>query len=199
MSRLLNRTEFARLKGVNKSTVTRWVAAGRVVVDERGLIDPVAAERNLTATESHEPHHQARLDQIAEAKGRAGALAAMEAAAGPGTGSGGHYPEDDSGRRLREARAQRETVRAEVEAMERDIKRGTLLQRADVEYFVEDLGRTLASLLDSLADAPEIAGCRSDVSAIHNVLAGACRDVRVELAAHLKRRAGELGKGASYG
>lgn len=198
MPATLNRTEFARHMKVNKSTVTRWVASGRVAVDEYGRIDPVAAERNLTATESHEPHHQARLEQIAEAKGRAGPLAAMEAAAGPETGNGGRYAEDDSGKRLREARAQRETVRAEVEAMERDIKRGTLLPRSDVEYFVEDLGRTLASLLDSLADryAPEIAGCRSDVSAIHAVLSGACRDVRVELAAHLKRRAGELGKAA---
>jgi phage terminase Nu1 subunit (DNA packaging protein) len=192
----MTRADFARLKGVNKSTVTRWVASGRIKVDEKGLIDPVAAERNLRATESHEPHHQARLEQIAEEKGRASALEALEAAAGAAGGQSGRPPEDDSGKRLREARAQRETVRAEVEAMERDLKRGTLLPRSDVDFFVQDIGRTLGSLLDSLADryAPEIAGCRSDVAAIHAVLSGACRDIRVELAGHLKRRAGELGK-----
>ena len=66
--KLVTQAEFARLAGVNRSTVHRWIANGRIEADAHGLIDPEAAARMREATESPLPHHQARKAQFDAAK-----------------------------------------------------------------------------------------------------------------------------------
>jgi hypothetical protein len=60
----VTQAEFARMADVNRSTVHRWIASGRIETDAHGLIDPEAAARMRDATESPLPHHQARKAQI---------------------------------------------------------------------------------------------------------------------------------------
>ena len=64
----VTQAEFARLAGVNRSTVHRWIQNGRIEADAHGLIDPDAAARMRDATESPMPHHQARKAQFDEAR-----------------------------------------------------------------------------------------------------------------------------------
>ena len=59
----VTQAEFARLAGVNRSTVTRWLQNGRIQADPSRLIDPDAALKMRAATESPLPHHQARKEQ----------------------------------------------------------------------------------------------------------------------------------------
>jgi hypothetical protein len=60
----VTQAEFARLSGVNRSTVHRWIQNGRIETDAHGLIDPDTAARMREATESPLPHHQARKAQF---------------------------------------------------------------------------------------------------------------------------------------
>lgn len=62
----VTQAEFARMAGVNRSTVHRWLQNGRIEADANGLIDPDAAARMRDATESPMPHHQARKSQFDE-------------------------------------------------------------------------------------------------------------------------------------
>ena len=68
MSKLVTQAEFARMCGVNRSTVHKWIGAGRIQTEPSGLIDPEAAARMRDATESPMPHHQARKAQFSEAR-----------------------------------------------------------------------------------------------------------------------------------
>ena len=68
MTARVTQAEFARITGVNRSTVHRWIQNGRIEVDAQGLIDPGAAARMRDATESPLPHHQARKAQFDEAR-----------------------------------------------------------------------------------------------------------------------------------
>ena len=60
--------EYAVYADVNKSTVCRWLQHGRIEKDADGLINRLEADVMRVKTESPEPHHQARKDQIEEAK-----------------------------------------------------------------------------------------------------------------------------------
>lgn len=64
----VTQAEFARMAGVNRSTVHRWIQNGRIEADAQGLIDPEAAARMREATESPMPHHQARKAQFDEGR-----------------------------------------------------------------------------------------------------------------------------------
>lgn len=103
----ITQSEFARLVGVNKSTVHKWVKAGRVVLGEDGLLDAQAAQRMRNASESLQPHHQARKMGIELEKQAAGRGAgpdwaqvlgeAQKAAQGPDLGLGGGNAGNSSG------------------------------------------------------------------------------------------------------
>ena len=60
----VTQAEFARICGVNRSTVHRWIENGRIETDAQGLIDPEAATRMKEATSSPLPHHEARKAQF---------------------------------------------------------------------------------------------------------------------------------------
>lgn len=193
---------FARQKDVNKSTVSRWIKSGRIRLDEAGRIDPVAAEQRLIATASPYAHHEARATQHGVA-GAATPAAPYSPPAAP-TGAQGALPLDnpavvgvaidDATLRLKQARAKREEAEAERASMELAQAAKELIPRAAVEFVLDDIGRTTASLLDRLADryAPAIASCGGDIARIHAVLTEAARDFRVELAHHMTRKAGEI-------
>ena len=55
MKKRVTQAEFARICGVNRSTVSKWIKNQRIQADENGLIDPVAASAMREATESPMP------------------------------------------------------------------------------------------------------------------------------------------------
>lgn len=201
----LTRSGFARLMGVDRSTVTRWVQDGRISLTPDGRIDPVAARAALPLTGSPMPHHMARQDQIDEQRAQRAAAVAADAAgqgaAAPPAQSGAQgaaagasgSPVDEApaaGLRLKMARVRREEMQADIAAMERDRMAKSLLLRSDVDFLIDDLGRTAGALLDRLADryAPHLAAHLADPAALHQALVEAARDIRTELAAHIGRR-----------
>ena len=60
--------EYAVYADVNNSTVCRWLQNGRIEKGADGPINRREADVMRVKTESPEPHHQARKEQIEEAK-----------------------------------------------------------------------------------------------------------------------------------
>lgn len=176
----MTRAEFARHKGVNRSTVTRWIERGRIATDAQGLIDTKAAESALDATESPEPHHQARIAQIADEKTQqaAGGITETE-------------DREQVGMRLKVAMAKEREAKAEIASMDRDKQAGLLVDRADVDFVMRDIGNTLRSALEGMPDrlAPSLAAHNGDVAAIRQGLEDAGRDLLNEISAMISRKA----------
>lgn len=201
----ITRADFARLMNVNRSTVTRWIEAGRIKLAADGNIDPESATAMLPKTASPMPHHMARVEQIAEQK----ALLLPEADATPSANraTGSDIAEsidrsEQAALRLKLARVAREEAEAEIAAMKRDEQAKLLVQRADAEFVMLDFARTLGALLERLADryTPEVMSCQGNSQAIHKVLSDAGRDIRTELSHQMRRRAAErLGSTISPG
>lgn len=189
----VSRAEFARRMNVNRSTVTRWIDAGRIQVTADGDIDLEAASAMLPVTASPLPHHMARSEQIAEQKGLDLPQASAPAAATGEGLLGGVDRDEHASRRLKLARVAREEAEAEIAAMKRDEQAKVLVRRVDAEFVMADLARTVGALLERLADryTPEVMSCQANQQAIHKVLSDAGRDIRTELAHHMRRRAEE--------
>jgi phage terminase Nu1 subunit (DNA packaging protein) len=201
----VTQAEFARICGVNRSTVSRWVAEGRIEADASGLIDPAAAQRMREATESPAPHHQARKAQFDEArkaqKTATGAFSApdgtqgaSDAAKAPETAL--NPPETASeaqklGTALKLETYKLQKAKAERENMDLDKLAGSLVERSEVDYVLADLGNTLRSMLEGLPDrlASRVAAVAGNVSEIHKVLEEAMYETLGEMAANIKRKA----------
>ena len=204
---LVTRAEFARICGVNRSTVTRWIENGRIQATESGLIDPAAASRMREATESLVPMHQAR---------KAGFELAKQAPGAAQSPSGAHHippmPENEPGAddeteayglpasdvngRYKLAMAIEREAKAELAAMEVDKQAGLLVERAEVDYVLADLANTLRGTFESLPDrlAGQLAALRGDTNAMHKALEETLRDVLASLAEQMKRRMSEVGQ-----
>lgn len=176
---------FARYMGVHRSAVTRWVQAGRIELDAHGRIDPEAARRSLSATESPEPHHQARKASI-EANKAAADLSTTE--------DGDLESKEAVAMRMKRAMAKEREAKAELAAMELDRQAGLLLERAEVDFVMKDIGAALRSALEVMPDrlAPVVAAHRGDVNAVHASLEDAMHTLLHEISGHLTRRAKEV-------
>ena len=190
----VSQAEFARLCGVNRSTVNRWIKTGRIEADAQGRIDPAAAQRLRLATESPLPHHQARKAQFDEARaggdteeGGETAPAGAEEAAEPSSLEG-------LGHQLKRATVELQRNKAELAAMEIDKAAGALVAREDIDFVLADFGGTLRGLMEGLPDrlAGEIAAHRGDVNAIHKSLEDAAREILLAISAQMERRIEEL-------
>lgn len=186
MKGAVTQAEFARHKGVHRSTVTRWIERGRITLDEKGRIDVAAAERQLQETESLEPHHIARKEQI-EADKAAGAAQAGA-------------PEESRAEDLASVSAQlkRETLRlqaakARKATLEAEHLSGALVDRGELDYLMTEIGTLLRKQSEQLADrySGPIAAMGGDANAIHKALEDAGREIANELAALMRRKSGE--------
>ena len=200
----VTQAEFARLTGVNRSTVTRWVQAGRVQVDAHGLLDPVAAAALRDATESPEPHHQARKAQFDEqraqnAAGQGATPAATGATAGQNgpqarfsdAGGGEAMPQAEKlGIALKLETYKLQKAKAETANMELDKLAGALVERAEVDFVLADLANTLRAQLENLPGrlSGPLAALKSDAALIHTALDDALRDVLLDMAAAMKQK-----------
>ena len=178
---LVTQAEFARICGVNRSTVTRWLQNGRIQATAQGFIDPQAAQRMREATESPAAHHQARKAQFDDQRGafagQAQGLPLGEAqnaptgpenrpatpnaadatptatAYAPARGPADTMPAAEKiGTALKLETYKLQKAKAERENMELDKMAGSLVERAEVDYALADFGNTLRALLESLPD-----------------------------------------------
>lgn len=208
----VTQAEFARMAGVNRSTVTRWLQNHRITTDAQGLIDPVEAQRMREATASPLPHHEARRAQFEalhaadpahglnpntpDVDATPPATGATQGQNGPqarfsGADGGQGMPQAEKlGMALKLETYKLQKSRAETAAVELDKLVGILVERSEVDYVLADFGNTLRSLLENLPNrlSGPLAALRGDTPAIHTALDEALRDVLHDMAAHLKRK-----------
>lgn len=183
--RLMSQAEYARHRGVHRSSVSRWVKDGRIQLVD-GRIDPEQAESRLEATESPEPHHEARRVQLAQ-----------ERAEKPAQGETGAASADESKDRIQArykmAMMKEREAKAELAAMERDRQADLLVMREDVEYLLRDIGSTFRASAESLPDrlTPMVSAAR-DTAGVHSAVEEAVRDLLNEIADHMQRTAQEV-------
>lgn len=204
-NKLVTQAEFARICGVNRSTVTRWIQNGRIAADVHGLIDPVAAGRMREATESPEPHHQARKAQFDDA--RSATAAATPTATTPAAGQNGPQARfQDAGEGEAMPHAEKlgialkletyklQKAKAETANMELDKLAGTLVERAEVDFVLADFANTLRAQLENLPGrlSGPLAALRSDAALIHTALDDTLRDVLLDMAAAMKQKTERL-------
>jgi hypothetical protein len=188
MSRI-TQAEFARIAGVNRSTVHRWIAAGRIEADTQGLIDPEAAARMREATESPLPHHQARKAQFDEARAGDGMGQATNAQQSATTSTELISKEDANHRAKIAIMKEREwaAVQREIDA------RKAAGELVDVSK-VRDAWRSAYVLLRASMEAlppraaPALAVRRGEVAAIERDLADMIADLLNECAAAFDRK-----------
>jgi len=180
----VTQAEFARMAGVNRSTVHRWLQNGRIEADAHGLIDPDAAARMRDATESPLPHHQARKAQFDEQRE---------------TGNGKRETEppqpepmpamEKLGAALKLETYKLQKAKAETANMELDKLAGALVERAEVDFVLADFGNTLRGLLEGLPDRISHECMRiRDAADMHKYLADTFADTLTEMAEHMKRK-----------
>lgn len=192
---LLTRAEFARARGVNRATVTKWIHAGRVEVDASGRIDPAAADHRLAVTESPQPHHQARLAQIEEARAQPREAPADTAPpVSPRTGSAEEQPGMPPAEKLALAYKtevyRHQKAKAELANLELDKAAGLLVERIAVESLLADLGATWRRLLGTLADraTPEIMSVGHNATEIHAAIDATATAIGDALLLEIQRR-----------
>jgi phage terminase Nu1 subunit (DNA packaging protein) len=194
MKNRITQAEFARMAGVNRSTVHRWIASGRIEADAQGLIDPEAAARMREATESPLPHHQARKAQFDEARSGDGlgqATSAQQSATSGQPPAADPMPAAEKiGTALKLETYKLQKAKAETANLELDKLAGSLVERADVDFVLSDFGNTLRGLMEGRADrlAPAIAAHRGDVGAIHKAIEDDSHDLLLAMSDTMKRK-----------
>lgn len=187
----VTQAEFARMAGVNRSTVHRWIANGRILADAQGLIDPDAAAKMREATESSMPHHQARKDQFEAARQYQvmGQGEKTQQGATEGATDARSIKEQIEAERLRKERAQ-----ADAMEMERDKARKTLIDLAYHRFAVREQAEIVRALIESMPHrlAPGLSACRGDVAQITAELESFAHEFMAEVSHGIARRAKEL-------
>jgi phage terminase Nu1 subunit (DNA packaging protein) len=177
------RAEFARRLGWNRSSVTRAVQDGRVVL-EGDKVDVEASLAKIEAMASPSAHHRAHALQLEEARETKQAPAEVPAAAKDNI--------ESLNLRLKRAEADKREHEADMARMGRETMAGNLIAREDVEFALDDLGATLRSLMENLPDrlAPVVHPLQS-IEETHAALSEAAQDVLQTVHDQLQRKAQE--------
>ena len=185
-----SRADFARRMGWNRSSVTRAVQDGRVVLIG-GRVDVDASIEKINAMASPSAHHRAHAQQLVEDR-HAKTQAAMRAYAPPGEKTVVAESIEELNRRLKSAEADKREHEADMARMERETMAGNLIAREDVEFALDDFGATLRSLMENLADrlAPVVHPLQS-IEETHAALSESAQDVLQTMHEQLQRRSNE--------
>lgn len=179
----VSRAEFARLMGVNKSTVTRWAEKGQIVV-ESGQVNVEASRERLRETGGARPDVADR--HAAERGQKVGAGETAQAAQPPAAAQ----PDDRVGNSYQAARAVKEKYNALQSKLEYERQSGNLIPKEDVDAALKALGASVRAKLDVLPDqlAPLLAPV-ADLDEVHAILAEHCRGLLAAVADELGRAA----------
>ena len=168
----VTQAEYAKLKGWNKSTVTRMKQAGRVVMVS-GLVDVEATDARLAGS-------SAGRDDVA-------ARHAVERAQKVGAGETATPPSPHNEARAN-AQARKESAAADLMEIELAQKRLSLIPKENVDAALNALGASVRARLDVLADqlAPVVAPV-ADLDETHAILAEHFRAVLAGISDDLAR------------
>ena len=191
MQTLETRADFARRMDWHRSSVTRAVEDGRVVICN-GMVDVEASIQKIEALASPYAHHRAHALQLEE-----------DRTAKTETPPPGEPPEvtkakseglDALNLRLKTAEANKREHEADIARMDREFKAGNLLAREDVEFALDNYGATLRGLLENLADrmAPMIQPLQT-LEEVHAALNSMAQEVLQIMHDQLQRGAQERG------
>jgi phage terminase Nu1 subunit (DNA packaging protein) len=177
---VVSRAEFARLMGVNKSTVTRWAEKGQIVTVS-GQVDVEASRARLQETGGARPDVA---DRHAQERGQeVGAGGTAQSAPPPA------QSDDRVGNSYQAARAVKEKYNALQAKLEYERQMGNLIPKEDVDSALKALGASVRARLDVLADqlAPVVAPV-TDLDEVHAVLAEHHRAVLAGISDDLARQ-----------
>lgn len=165
---IATRAEFARLMGVNKSTVTRWADKGQIVLAS-GQVDVEASQQRLRDTGGARPDVAER-----HAAGRGAAVPGPQSGAKVGAGDTAPppAPDDRVGNTYQAARAVKEKYAAMQARLDYEKAVGNLIPKEDVDLALKTFATATRARLDTLPDqlAPLLAPV-SDLGEIHALLA----------------------------
>jgi hypothetical protein len=172
--RLETQAEFAARLGVNPATVTRLKQAGRLVLGEGGRVVVEASLARMQATESPNPAHVANRERLAAQRqqARGASHADPVAVAPPPLPWPGADTVESIGHQTRAAALLKLAAQAELAQMERDQRRGLLIERAAVRSDLTTAAAVILSAAETLPDrlAPLLVN-ESDQQRIHAVIA----------------------------
>jgi phage terminase Nu1 subunit (DNA packaging protein) len=173
-------SEFAELLGRSPSYVTKLKQQGRLVLDGKRV--KVAASRKLIEQTESGSRPDVK-DRHAEQRGEPLPLAPAA--------EGGELPDDAEpaeGSRAYWERMDRKEI-AIMRQMERRKLEGDLVDRADVDFVLNDYGATLRGLLERLADrlSPQVYPLKT-LEETHAAISEASDELQRELAETMKRR-----------
>lgn len=183
---LLTQAQFARHIKRDKAYVTRLKQKGRLVM-ETGKVD---LEKSLALIETTAGARDDVARRHAETRGKESSLIDLH----DEEGFKASIKEAQRNKQLAESR--RVMALADQEEMERDRIAGNLIAREDVDAAMKFVGAAIGSLLDVLPDqiAPVVAPTQS-LEECRELLADACRNVRVRLGEEIERRKADLRRG----
>jgi hypothetical protein len=193
---------FARRCGVNRATVTRWKAAGRLVLDAKGRVDIDASLQRLESTQGVRHDVLERWRTYRAAQGRpAGfdAAAPTQPTAPPAQPAPAPAPHpapaadleridvDEIGRRTRIAQMLKEEAVARQKQREDQELAGVLIRRADVRKDLEDSVSVILGAWETLPDrvAPLLVNVDDQArirALLRDEIERVCGDVATQLA-----------------
>ena len=140
MTDLVSKAAFARLKGWNRSTVTRFARDGKIVLTPAGLVDVAASEERLQLARSPRGDGTRARHQHERKAGRTSGLRKGERV----------DSHDGSWQRLQQSRAQTEAHRAALLRLELDVREGQLVDADAVRRQAEAAGRSFQAAVENL-------------------------------------------------
>lgn len=173
-----NMAAFARRLGVNKSTITRAAQAGRIVLNERGLVEVEASMERWCATKGNRPdvaarHAAQRGAEVQTPTQPSDSATAPQISATDGQPGATHsLPLPDS-----EGRARHKAVALQYEndtiKLEMELRRGQRYLVEDAKREGHGIGATLRAAMERLIDqtAPRLAVMRSEAERRHLIAA----------------------------
>lgn len=146
-----SQTAFAKRMEVNKSTVTRWKDAGRLVMAGRKV--DVESSMEMIQQTSGSRDDVAKRHELEREEKRLLEKEAETATTGPDPDRQA-VREQLRGAALKKALgdARIKQAEADLREMERDLKAGNLIAREDVDYELTNFGAQLRVMLDGRAD-----------------------------------------------
>ena len=177
MVTIVTKAEFAKMRGVAPSSVTRWAREGRVVLTDDGRVAVEPSVERLQATEINVGRAEKWREYRKAVKDSA------EGASELSQGSGG-----DDGASLLASRAMKERYMALKAKLEYEQLSGELVPREDFDYMIRTAGAVIRTKIDSLADRyAALLAPVTDLSETHAILASAARTIESEIAEEFAR------------
>lgn len=174
------RADFARRMNWHRSSVTRAIDAGRIVLDGE-LVNVEASLEKLKLSGSSEPHHLAHAAHLEEQR---------QAQAAPPEQPEARATIDELNLRIKAADADKREHEADIARMDREQRAGNLIAREVVDFVLNDYAASLRSLMETRADrlAPVIYPLQS-MEEVHAALSEADENILHEMTAAMKRKA----------